>query len=78
MLLLKTVIEVLEAAGSVAGRKLSLVRRTSEPTLYMKEIISNNNRSGHARLFEIAGWPGRRLVYFTAPLPMLLRVTRRI
>ena len=77
MLLLKTVIEVLEVAGSVAGRKLSLVHGRSGPTLYMKEIIFNNNRSGHARLFEIAGWPERRLVQFTAPLPMLLRVTRR-
>ena len=43
MLLLKTVIEVLEVAGLVAGRKLSLVHGQSGPTLYMKETICNNN-----------------------------------
>ena len=78
MLLLKIVIEMLEVAGLVAGRKLSLSQGRSGPNLYMKETICYNNRGGHARLFEISGWPGRRLVQFTAPLLVLLLVTRRI
>ena len=55
MLLLKMVIEVLEVAGPVAGRKHYFVQRRSGPNLYMKETMCYNNRGGHAQLFKIAG-----------------------